>query len=402
MVQLTSTCHCKDFTHSFSIPEDIELPLNETTCSCDACRYRTGQISFLSLSAKVTQSFPPLNVLDKLKRYDQKCGFVIDQEELKGKQDQSDSDGLNKYSQNSTCGGTIITSFFCGKCGTKVYLQVASLGGEVEIGMWTLGALNDILVDNEPIVKLTGHHFLEDTVDGGISNIWTTFEGEKLKKHHDGSKEWSPSKNISMNTENYLHLHCKCGSFDAYVRRPQPSLPLPEGCYWYQHPFNDQGIPQRYMASFCACDSCRHITGSSLPAHPWVQIPFIDILSSPSTNSKSYFPSPMTTETELPGLTLYHSSPNNINTARYHCSTCGASILYFDSKRDFICTLPVGLNDSHNGVMNISWFSWWTGEEGHPIPPINAKDDGKKRWGKVIDEFEKGLIQWGRNIGQRQ
>ncbi|WWC64919.1 uncharacterized protein I303_107533 [Kwoniella dejecticola CBS 10117] len=409
MINLTSSCHCKAFSYPITILEDVQLPLSETTCSCDACRYRTGQISFLSLSAKLTRSFPPSEALARLQRYDQKCGFVIDQETLQSQsQSQSQSevgdedtpDGLNKYSQNTTCGGTMITSFFCGICGTKIYLQVASLTGEPEIGMWTLGALDRVIVDEKPIVKLKGHHFLEDTVDGGIFNIWRTFQGEPLKKYHDGLQEWIVSKKSTVQEEEYMHLHCKCESFNVYVRRPQPALPVSEDCYWYQGPYDEKGVPKRYMAGWCACDSCRQITGSSLPAHPWVEIPLIDIRSAPSPDAQPYLPIPMTPHTTLPGLTLYKSSPDNEDVSRYHCSTCGASIMYYNAAKDFMASFAVGLNGSKNGVMNTSWISWWFGLEGVTEPMISAKEDGQRRWGGLMDEFEQGLLEWGKEIRQ--
>ncbi|OCF77472.1 hypothetical protein I204_01460 [Kwoniella mangroviensis CBS 8886] len=410
MNHLTASCHCKQFSYQIDIPEDVSFPLSETTCSCDACRYRTGQICILTLSAKLTRSIPSPEDQKKLSRYDQKCGFAIDQDTLPDEEeDNSDSQGgLNKYSSNATCGGTIITSFFCGKCGTKVYLQVASLTSEVEIGMWMLGCLDRLFLEVDgkkiPIVDVQGHHFLDDTVHGGISNIWRTSNGKQLKKYHDGLVEWEPHQDIpkSVRPDEMLNLHCKCKAFDVYVRRPKPRLPLPEGCYWYQHPLDDEGIPQRYMASWCSCDSCRLTTGSSLPAHPWVQIPFIDIFTSSSPNSTPYMNGTMTPSTQLAGLTLYHSTPSNPGISRYHCSTCGASILYFDEKRDFIGTFAVGLNDSRYGALNSNWFSWWTGDDKITMPIINGRSDGDKRWGEeMMEEFEDGLKEWGRSIGQR-
>ncbi|WVW86508.1 hypothetical protein I302_108557 [Kwoniella bestiolae CBS 10118] len=413
MTQLTASCHCKHFSYDIKIPQDVSFPLGETTCSCDACRHRTGQICILTLSAKLTRSIPSPADLQNLSRYDQRCGFAIDQETIPAEEGESgDGDekgGLNKYSSNTTCGGTIITSFFCGICGSKIYLQVASLTGKVEIGMWMLGCLDRLFVEiggqEVPIVDMKGHHFLDDTVDGGISNIWKTSNGKQLKKYHDGLIEWVPHQNIpkEIKEDEMLNLHCKCKAFDVYVRRPRPSLPLPEGCYWYQQPNNEDGVPQRYMASWCACDSCRLITGSSLPSHPWVQIPFVDIFTSPSPSSPPFIKGIMTSSTQIPGLNLYHSSPSNPGISRYHCSTCGASIMYFDDKEDFKASFAVGLNDSKYGVMNTNWFSWWTGDDGVDWPIINERANGERRWGKgTLDDFEDGLIGWGKSIGQRK
>ncbi|WWC92030.1 uncharacterized protein L201_006984 [Kwoniella dendrophila CBS 6074] len=454
MVQtITASCHCKLFSHTIEISDEIvenKLPISETTCSCDACRFRTGQICILTLSAKITETFPSKEVLSKLKRYDQKCGFSIgkkkddndsqsnsstnnnmkiEEDDSENKNDHDDSankDGLNKYSSTTSCDGTIITQFFCGNCGTKIYLQVSDIFDEkVEIGMWLLGCLDKIqLNDNNGkyLVDLKGHHFLDDTKDGGIANIWNRFNGNELMRYHDSLELWEPksikttiiSNEGKVNElkekeeEEMLNLHCKCNNFNVYVRRPKPELPLPENCYWYQHPYDDKGVPQRYMASWCACNSCRITTGSSIPAHSWVQIPFRDIFTSNSTSSSPelFIKGEMTPTTEIPGLTKYQSSPDNKDISRYFCECCGSSIMYFDQSRSFIGSFPIGLNDSSplNGTLNQSWFSWWTGESGVSFPPpINAYEDGEKRWGKLImKEFEDGLISWGKSIGQRQ
>ena len=107
----------------------------------------------------------------------------------------------------------------------------------------------------------------------------------------------------------------------------------------------------------------------------------------------------MTTETDLPGCTRNNSSDG---VARYFCSTCGASVMYFDESRDFIGTWAVGLVDSKEGTLTPSWLSWWTGRDGHPNPPIHCKDTGAKMWGEgIMDDFEIGLVEWGKKVGQR-
>jgi hypothetical protein len=87
--------------------------------------------------------------------------------------------------------------------------------------------------------------------------------------------------------------------------------------------------------------------------------------------------------------------------ARYFCSTCGASVLYFDGNRSFLGTFSAGLVDSPDGALAQSWLSWWTGIKGHPTPAIHCSEEGRERWGEVFDEFEQSWIQWGLETGQR-
>ena len=108
----------------------------------------------------------------------------------------------------------------------------------------------------------------------------------------------------------------------------------------------------------------------------------------------------MTTDTDLPGCTRYKSSPENVS--RYFCSTCGATVLYFDDNRDFIGTWAVGLADAKEGVLAQSWLNWWTGMDGHPNAPIHCMDAGRKRWGQVMDDFQDGVVAWGKEVGLRK
>lgn len=252
----------------------------------------------------------------------------------------------------------------------------------------------------EGLMDIHGHSFLEDTIDGGVSQIWTKSNGKVLGKFQSGDEPWKGPvvhpRSTSSITSEYLHLHCHCSSFSVYVSRPNPTLPLPKNCYWYRPPIHpDTGLPTRYMASFCACTSCRTTTGSCLPAHPWVQIPFTDIHSSISP------PHPylrdgtttMTPTTDLPNLTRYNSSSTDSNIARYFCSTCGATVLYFDGNRSFIGTWAVGLVDAEEGVMAQTWLNWWTGMDGHPNPAIHCMDETMDQ--SMMRDFEEGLVDWG-------
>lgn len=150
----------------------------------------------------------------------------------------------------------------------------------------------------------------------------------------------------------------------------------------------------------CACKSCRTTSGSCLPAQPYVQIPFDDIHPSPTVDL-SYLGSAMTSQTDLPHLTRYNSSSSDDQIARYFCSTCGASILYFDGSRDFLGTFAAGLIDSkqNGGALAQSWLSWWTGVKGHPVPPVHCPDEGRERWGVLYDDFERDWVKWGASKG---
>lgn len=255
MNTITSSCHCGKFRHTLAISPSTKLPLSETTCNCTSCRQRTGQIAIFTLDAKATESLPSDEVLKGLKRSEQECSFAVEEA--------GDGTGLEKYSTKSgeESKGTIVTSYFCPTCGTKIYIDVRSRSGEIKSGSWMVGALSSMSLEKDgketSLVDVKGHHFLGDTKDGGLSEIWTKAKGAELKRYHDSMEEWKKSDSVTVKeekaggqTEEYLNLHCRCKSFNVYVSRPDPELPLPKNCYWYRPPRDERGIPQRYMASW--------------------------------------------------------------------------------------------------------------------------------------------------------
>ncbi len=154
-----------------------------------------------------------------------------------------------------------------------------------------------------------------------------------------------------------------------------------------------------------------------MPAHPWIAAvlkemfikdaqtgkmkPFIDIISGreagqaiPSGPDDSTPPA-IGLDTQIPGLTLYHSSPS---VSRYHCSTCGASVFYYSPERPFLITIPAGLADSEDGALAESWLRWWTGPE-EINPAIEQYEDAEKRDAEAAKRFKEGVIEWGKKKG---
>ncbi|ORX39574.1 hypothetical protein BD324DRAFT_678693 [Kockovaella imperatae] len=360
-------CHCGAFKHDLEITTDI--PHEDTFCCCDSCRRRTGQLGLFPFPASASDS--ELVTKSSLKRYDTQPGT-----------------------------GNTVSSFYCGQCGSKVFIQTVGPDQEFKGGGWMLGCFDKMELNDKCLIDIHGFSFADETIDGGAAAFWTQVNGKPLKSYVGCEAEWKAPAEAGRDDSEYLNLHCRCGGFDVHVSRPNPELPLPKPCWWYLPPKTEAGIPQRYMASWCACKDCRGATGSCLPAHPWVQIPFVDIHTATSKDAPLLpAETKMTTKTDLPGCTRYESSKG---IARYFCSTCGATVLYFDADRDFIGAWAVGLIDSKEGSLAPSWLFWWTGRDGHPNPPIHCKETGDAFWGKgIMSDFESGWIEWGKKVGQR-
>ena len=215
MPSVTASCRCKAFTHTVEFTDD--LPAEDSTCNCTSCRERTGQIAIFPMPAS-----------------------EADYEAIT-------KSSLKQYKTQNDETGNAVSSYFCSTCGTKLYITVTSADeSKVYGGGWMTGAFDTMYPDDKPLLKLMGHSWLKDTGDGGLGNKWTKADGVELEWF---DKPDEPTKGEETPDE-YLHLHCRCEGFTAYVSRPKPTLPLPKNCYWYRPPANAEGLPQRYMASW--------------------------------------------------------------------------------------------------------------------------------------------------------
>ncbi len=189
MVTITSSCHCKRFTYPFEVDETT-LPLLDTTCNCTSCRRRTGQIAILPFPAT---SLPPKEYLGLLK------GHTSRNEVTK----------------------TEVTSYFCEICGSKLFMGISDFEGNYTGGCWMLGCLDRV----DGMIDVLGHKHLEDTIDGGVSEIWRSSKGKALDRFRGKDEAWEEPTESVRTTSEYLHLHCLCSSFSIYVCRPNPTLP---------------------------------------------------------------------------------------------------------------------------------------------------------------------------------
>ena len=143
MITITSSCHCKRFKYSFEVDETT-LPVLDTTCNCTSCRRRTGQIAIFPFPAPAP-SLPPKEYLDL----------------------------LTSYSSFNESRKTTVTTYYCSTCGSKLLIAISDDDGKTQGGGWMLGCLDK----TEGLMDIHGHSFLEDTIDGGVSQIWTKSNG---------------------------------------------------------------------------------------------------------------------------------------------------------------------------------------------------------------------------------
>ncbi|KAF5316318.1 hypothetical protein D9619_006838 [Psilocybe cf. subviscida] len=374
---ISAACHCGAFNLSLDASE-LTFPQLDTFCHCTSCRRRTGQLAVF-----------PLGLPSTFKPSDEQRA------------------ALTAYTTHRGIGP--VTSHFCSTCGAKVFFQTS--GFNLSTGLIKGGI--------DGLIELFGHHWVGDTKDGGFADMILPADNPRYFGGDEDAglfvrEQTQLKEDAAPAVSEHLPMHCDCGAFSVFVSRPAPTLPLPKNCYWYRPPIaEDTGLPTRFMATYCGCTSCRTTTGSMLPAHPWAQIPFVD-LHVKDEESGAMKPFLRTTHapegaeapesgialgTTIPGLKLYRSSAEN---ARYHCSTCGATVLYFDSSRPWLGTWAAGLVDDPKGVRAESWLSWWTGQEGHPMGAVHCYDEAHAHDARGAEGLKGGLEVWGRKVGQRK
>ena len=392
-MSIVTSCHCKAFTHQLDL--SAEIPAEDTFCLCTSCRQRTGQLGIFPFPGKLTDS------------------QHVAQSSLK------------RYNTVHPETGNTVSTFFCPTCGSKVFIQVIKKDtGDFVGGGWMIGCFDRFLVDHKPILKIHGYSFVEDTVDGGFAAFWKQAQGQELKLYDGNFEPWTappvePRREIANKGES-LHLHCRCGGFSVFVARPEAGMKMSESYWTSKQCAKEQGYTlNRFAAEWyvllhstvsrtrltlrrCGCTSCRVASGSCLPAFPWIRVPLSLMYTSPKLEAISrFFPEDMTTQTDLPGLTRYHASSQDV--ARYHCSTCGASVLFYGAKsQGAYVDVAAGLIDHPSGVLALDWLDWWTGKENDETPSIEFVEEARERWGdELVGDFQRGLASWGNEIGQR-
>ena len=219
MASLTfhTQCHCKGASFKFSLPLTA-LPLSSAFCSCNSCRYATGQLaaSFAIISIEPTS-------LD----FDVFC--------------------LTRYASSDKR-----SRYFCPACGASI-LDFDSTDGRWRACTGALDRTQGLLQRDEI--------FVGDTVDGGL-NIWLTAVGRQFvqgpgteEAELDSRGAEPPSSTTSVHPDDRLLGKCHCGGVQFYVKPPAER--------------------KRYPAALDTCTSCRTTTGFEVTA--WAAIPLTQI-----------------------------------------------------------------------------------------------------------------------------
>lgn len=341
---LKATCLCGQLSASASVLTS-SLPVDLWLCHCTTCRHVSGVLAVTCIWIR-----SPLTIFGTSVSY------------------------LNPDRPTRTVD-------FCGTCGTSVFeggRKPALYSGALEV---------------EGLVKVRGHEFVGDTVDGGLS-VWMpqleAFEGPPDCSLYNGPKE-------EVNVAKYepvekLNCTCKCGGVKFYITRPNAESRNFHSLY------SDTIVPhhlggdrhknaedskwwisadgRKYAANLCACISCRRSSGQDI--QQWAFVPQVNIFQLDGR--------PL--DFSMGTLKEYNSSKGVM---RQFCGTCGATIFWRSTERPKLVDVSVGLMQARSGSRAEEWLDW-------RLNRVSFTEFAQNR--RLIGMLEDGLKDYKKKAGK--
>lgn len=137
---------------------------------------------------------------------------------------------------------------------------------------------------------------------------------------------------------------------------------------------------KKFLGIMCACNSCRLDTGMEFQA--WVPIPTTNI----SLDEEGKIP---LSSFDIGTLKEYRSSQK---VRRYHCGTCGASVLYTLDGRPGLVNVAAGLMDAPEGARAENWVEYWTAR-------LSSREDALQRAESLVLGMDDGLKSFAKERG---
>lgn len=350
---IKAACYCGNFNIDVPVRKS-SLPLPAAFCHCNRCRRSSGTLGASYLPLDKEGFTPDPAVINRLKGY--------------------------KTTEK-------ITRYFCGTCSTHVLWH----GPEEHNWEITTGCLDRL----DGVVQFTKHIYIEDTIDGGMSDWASDDAGKPLQRNatRTGRGElesgWCGEKaSPTTPSPDRLHAHCDCGGVNIYIARPSPSsedvlVPHDSGppnsaeneTWWLR------ADKQKFLGSVCACNSCRLANGFELTF--WAFVPTSDI--SLDKDGKVPF------SREFGTLASYRSSDK---ATRRFCGTCGATVFWDGDVRPGLIDVAVGLLDAPEGARAESLVEYATER-------VSFREDAESRAIGLVEAVEKSLSAWGKDVQGR-
>jgi hypothetical protein len=357
------TCLCSKNIEVLQL--SCHLPVDQSVCSCNTCRYSTGVLYFSCL---------PLHGPPKL---------IQDLREYRS------SEKLSRY--------------FCSSCGSQMFVHVKAHD------TWGIcSGVVDRVVGPEQVSCLslenvTAHEFVGDTTDGGLAICLADSDNQSVSlflQGPDGPRFERPSgksftssqrgdppempllrDSEAANQVGELEGGCHCGGVSFRLTRPNPTSRLcsspwpdlivpyhsassanPEDIKWWL-----RGDDSKYLAGTCACRSCR--LGSGSPIQAWAFVPKVNILQ--PNGQPLHF-----------GIGTLRQVESSTDCFREFCDTCGATVFWHCRERPDLIDVSIGLLRATEGARAESWLDWWTER-------VSFSEEALDK--KLIERLELGL-----------
>ena len=333
--QLSCLCGAIKESGSLLASPTGTFPLSSEICHCNPCRQSTGN---LCISSPPLKSKPSGISLSKLTAY-------------------ASSKKLVRY--------------FCSTCGSHSFIH--TLDGLHGKDYWCVYAG---MIQRDPdqvqqgekwcrdIVKTRSHDWIADTLDGGIVPSLFTINDIDIPLYLENGASNSPVSQeevLALQTKSdhkrpdLLHAKCHCGAIDLSITTAR-------------YDSDTQGVPEdhiptdrsKYIAYFCACQSCRLGSGA-FAFQPWCYIPPSNVTFTGSgISTAEYFDASNQTKEVMKlrsesKMKIYNSS---IDVQRTFCGTCGATVFYWADDRLEMIDLAVGILRAEEGAMARQWLAW--------------------------------------------
>lgn len=238
--------------------------------------------------------------------------------------------------------------YFCSTCGAHIAYY--------RWNKWFVAIGNLDRVDG--VSKIEWHQFVEDTIDGGMTNclqndlpLWAGFKGQCTFKPPEVSNEGKPVREL-------LTGRCHCGNLRMTIHRPHYANITEKDAKRCL-----EKDTRRWRATHCLCTSCRKTSGFSCTSWAFVPKQHIDI----DSNTK---------------LEVFNSSER---IERQFCGTCGATVFYERNEFPNCYDVALGLFETDKrGVWEFlnDWFEF-------------IQWDKIKYTGDAVDTEFKGILLAG-------
>jgi hypothetical protein len=231
-----------------------------------------------------------------------------------------------------------------------------------KLGVFT-GSLKNI---DAPLIQLTKHNYVEDTVDGGGS-VWLrkpNADDKEISRYLELSKEipwdWPQESSLAAiqgkQEQESIPIWCHCKGVKLLLHRGDYASKDREKLPWFIDPRTNKPL-----ASFDACDSCRLQFGIDIVHWTFAELANIskaDGGAFPKTTAE--LKAAVDAVDSTIGTLAYYQSSQDVQ--RYFCKVCSTSVFYACDDRPDTVDVAIGLLEAPDGARAEGFLSWSLGD----------------------------------------